>query len=139
MRTREELCRWVRQRISDAERNAPHLVGDGGRAFMVHGTIGEVSYLTTEGLAVLEIDTLDPTPGTLRRETGPHACRHVFFYGARNHPELRDWIPARRPDDSDCPSCNGTGWQSVGQHRVGCTECAGFGWLVDIAVVDPNA
>jgi hypothetical protein len=101
---------------------------------MVHGTIGEASYITVDGEGILE--ELD-AHGSTQFRSDPLAVRHVFFYGAKTYPELLQWLPKRSPEQPSCELCSGTGWQQVAPHSIGCTECGGFGWVVPVEIGGP--
>ena len=48
---------------------------------------------------------------------------------AERLPELREWLPRRPANASDCRVCGATGWLRPPLPKIQCPECFGMGWL----------
>jgi hypothetical protein len=101
-------------------------------AFMLDPGLGPATYLTSDGRILWDDDLWD-VPGTRAEAVAS------IFAGIRKTgiAALREILPVRPSDATDCGNCEGTGrWDAHGRLKdvTGpsssfiCMECAGLGW-----------
>ena len=70
-------------------------------------------------------DSIEPVPD------GPRKVGLIVI-GAERVPELKEWLPKRPAEASDCQLCAGTGWLRLPSSKatILCMDCQGLGWLL---------
>ena len=119
----------VRRLMEALPHNCVSLIGHGNErlmAFFMGGSMWADYYLLPEGRVVVIGEDYD-RPNEVTVHPGWIPALRVLVWGARRYPQLRELIPVRTPDSTDCFCAQHP--EIFGPGKVVCSECGGVGWV----------
>jgi hypothetical protein len=124
------LSGFVAARMAQEAARSPHdrdwVAAAGG--MHLFDSMGSVVVLRADGTVWFCDDPDEADPATWRwQQATPPMQLASLVVAARRIPELSALLPKRRPADSDCDQCQGTGKLFA----IDCAACSGLGWLSD--------
>jgi hypothetical protein len=140
------LAAWVADELRRGSARRTELTGVEGDVMHIYDSIGVDAALTATGevwVGEYDFDTVEGSAATVTWHRAIGLERLGFIVIASRHfAALRDLLPARPPEATNCPACRATGdWHVFSADRkeslrirgMICKACGGMGWRAGMA------